>query len=114
MRGAGELAGGLYPVDLGHADVEQAHIRPQPAGQRHRFSTVGGLPDDFDAGLGVEDHSQPGTDDFLVIGHEHADRHVVAPRFGSTASTVQPLSGAGLAVRMPPSRAARSVMPSRP
>jgi len=93
--GAGELAGGFDPVDLGHADVEQAHVWAQCAGQRHCFPTVGGFADDLDAGLDVEDHGQSGTDDVLVVGDEHADRHVVAPLLGRTASTVQPPSGRG-------------------
>ena len=36
--GSGELAGGFDAVELGHADVEQAHVGSQPAGQRHRFA----------------------------------------------------------------------------
>ena len=86
--GAGELAGGLDPVHLGHADVEQADVGAQRAGKRHRFTAVGGLSDDLDAGLGVEDHRQSCPDDVLVVGDEHADGHVVRP----TASLLEVMS----------------------
>ena len=33
---------------------------------------VGGLADDLDAVLGVEDHRQPGADQPLVVGDQHA------------------------------------------
>ena len=41
--GAGELPGGLDPVHLGHADVEQADVGAQRAGKRDRLTAVGGL-----------------------------------------------------------------------
>ena len=102
------------PSMLGHPDVEQADVGPQLAGERHRLAPVGGLADHLDVGLGVEDHRQPGADELLVVGDEHADGHRAAPARGSTASTVQPWSGPGPASRVPPSSAARSVMPTRP
>ena len=45
---------------------------------------------------------------------EHADGHGLTTPFGSTALTVQPPSGSGPAWRVPPSRLARSAMPTRP
>ena len=112
--GSGELAGGLDAVHPGHADVEQAHVGPLLASEHDGFPAVGGPTDDLDAGLGVEDHPQACPDDVLVVGDEHADGHVVATSFGSTASTVQPPPGSGPAWRVPPSRLARSAMPTRP
>ena len=66
------------PSMAGHADVEQAHVGAQLAGERHRLASVGGLADDLDVGLGVEDHPEPGADDLLVVGDEHADGHAPA------------------------------------
>ena len=57
--GPGELPGRLDPVHLRHADVEQAHVRPQRAREGHRLAPVRGLADDLDAGLRVEDHLSP-------------------------------------------------------
>jgi len=82
--------------------------------------SVGGLADHGDARLGVEDHPQPGADDFLVIRDEHPDghvtaRHVIACFRGKTALTAQPWPGLlGPASQLPPSRRTRSIMPVRP
>ena len=97
-----------------HADVEQAHVGAELAGEGHRGPSVGRLADHLDAGLGVEDHPEPGPDDLLIVGDEHADGHVTGAARGSTALTVQPLSGPGPASRVPPRSIARSVMPTRP
>ncbi len=78
------------PSMFGHADVEQAHVGSQPTGQRHRFAPVGCLADDLDVGLRVEDHPEPGADDLLIVGEEHADGHERPPPLGSTACTVHP------------------------
>ena len=109
--GPASCARRLDAVELGHPDVEQAHVGPQLAGQRHGLTAVGRLADHLDVGLGVEDHAQPGPDDLLVVGDEHADGHRGGPLRGSTAPTVQPRSGPGPASRVPPSSVARSVMP---
>jgi hypothetical protein len=110
----GQRAGGLEPVELGHPDVEQAHVGPQHPGQRHRLPTVGRLTHHLDAGLGVQDHAQPGPDQFLVVGDKYADGHRVGRVRGSTASTTQPWLGPGPASRVPPRMAARSVIPTTP
>src|SRR5919106_1437185 len=54
--GAGELAGGLDTVHLGHAYVEQANVRAQLARECHCFAAIGGLADDLDVRLSVQDH----------------------------------------------------------
>src|SRR4029450_13026447 len=104
----------LEPVELGHADVEQADIGSQLAGEGDGFPAVPRLADHVDVGLGVEDHAQPGPDDLLVVGDEDADVHRLGPARGSTASTTQPWSGLGPAARVPPRSAARSVIPTTP
>ena len=124
--GAGELPGGLDPVEVGHADVEQAYIGSQLAGERDGVEAVGGLSDDLDVGLSVEEHREADPDDLLVVGDEYTDGHVYADgsgawdrsatpaRVGSVASTTQPRSVPGPASRVPPSSEARSRMPMRP
>ena len=44
------------------------------AGQRDGLDAVGGLADDLDVGLGLEDRPQPAAHDRLVVGEQHADR----------------------------------------
>ena len=56
--GSGELAGGFDPVEVGHPDVEQTHVRAQLAGQFDGLAPVGRLGDHLDAVLRVEDHPQ--------------------------------------------------------
>ena len=73
--GPGELPGRLDAVELRHPDVEQAHVGAELARERDRLAPVGGLADHLDAGLGVEDHPQPGADELLIVGDEHADAH---------------------------------------
>jgi len=90
--GTGELSGGLDAIDVGHAYVEQADVRAKSAGQGHCLAPVGGFADDVDAGLGFEDHPEPGPDDLLVVSDKHSDRHLARP-LGSAASTVHPASG---------------------
>jgi len=110
----GELAGGFDAVDVGHADVEQAHVRPEPAGERHRRAAVSCLTDDLDVGLRVEDHPEPGSDDLLIVGKDDSDRHEPPRPLGSTACTVHPRFRFGPASRVPPSSFARSAIPISP
>jgi hypothetical protein len=102
---------GLDAVHGGHADVEQAHVGAELAGEGHRGASVGRLANHLNAGLGIEDHLEAGPDDLLIIGDDHADAHVTEADLGSTALTVQPLSGLG-----PPSRVTRALTswPGRP
>src|SRR3954452_7523462 len=110
----GQRAGRAQPVKLGHPDVQQAHIGLQLPGQRYRLPTVARLGHDLDVGLSIQDHAQPGADELLVVGDEHADGHRAGRARGSTASTPQPWSGPGPASRVPPRSAARSVIPTTP
>jgi hypothetical protein len=110
----GQHPRGLQPVELGHPDVEQAHVGPQLPGQRHGFAAVSRLTHHLDVGLSVQDHAQPGPDQLLVVGDKYADRHRAGRVRGSSASTTQPWSGPGPASRVPPRSAARSVIPTTP
>src|SRR5690606_6860462 len=111
---AREATGRLDAVEARHADVEQADIRPQRAGEGHRLLPVGRLPDDRDARIGVEDHAEAGAHDLLVVGDHDADAHADAARSGSTAVTAQPPPARGPATQVPPSPSARSTMPAMP
>ncbi len=62
------------------------HVGTKPAGKGDRVAAVGGPTDDFDAGLGLEDHGEPGADDVLVVGDEHADGHAMRYRISSSAA----------------------------
>ncbi len=80
----------------------------------HRLAPVGGLAHHLDVGLGVEDHPEPGADELLIVGYEDADAHLGFPSRGSTAVTVHPLCAQGPVSSVPPSSAARSLIPTRP
>ena len=78
--GPGQEAGGGEPVQLGHADVEQAHVRAQPLGELHRLASVGRLADDLDA-VGLEDEAEARAHHRLVVRDHDAERlgHVGLP-----------------------------------
>ena len=107
---AGELARGLDAVDSGMRMSNRQTSGRSERASVDRLAAVGGLADDLDAGLGVEDHLQAGADDLLVVGDDDADH---APFLGSVAVTSQP-PPVGPASSVPPSRAARSAMPATP
>ncbi len=99
-------AGGLDPVELGHADVHQHDVGLQVPGLRDRVEAVGGLADDLQIVLGVEDHAEPGAHERLVVGDQQADAQARlnsrAGR-GKVARTLQPRpSAAGPASSSPP------------
>jgi hypothetical protein len=73
--GTRQPPGHLDPVEPGHPDVDEQHVRTQPGGHLDGLYAVRGLPDDVDAGLGTEDHHQPGPHQVLVIGHDDTDAH---------------------------------------
>ena len=70
---------GLDPADGGdavhvrHEQVHQHHVGLQPAGHRHALGAVGGLADDLDVGLQVEEGPQAHPDDRVVIDEQHPD-----------------------------------------
>ncbi len=109
-----EHRGGLDPVHLGHADVEEAHVGAEPLGEIYRVHTVGGVPDDLDVRLRIEDHGESRPDEILIVGNDHSYRHPGCPCFGSTALTVHPRPRFGPASSEPPWREARSLIPTSP
>ena len=66
------VAGRLEAVHHRHPDVEQAHVGPEAPRERDRLGAVGGLADDLDVGLRVEDHAEPRAHEVLVVGDQHA------------------------------------------
>ena len=87
-------------------------------GQGERLGAVRGLGDDGEAGLGLEHVADAGSDDRVVIGHQHADGGVAHGT--SAGSTGRSTSSAAPAPRPPPNRTLppsapiRSRMPARP
>ena len=59
---AGKRPGGLEPVDVGHPDVEQAHVRSQRTSERHRLATISGL----DQGLVIRHLLDAGVDAIIT------------------------------------------------
>ena len=50
-------------------------------------ASVGGLADDLDVGLGVEDDAEAGAHERLVVGDQDADHHGAVSRSGRRART---------------------------
>jgi hypothetical protein len=120
MLVAEQLGGRLEPVHHGHPDVHQHHVRTDRPQHGHRFAAVGCLGDNFQIGLGVDQHPDARAEKRLVVDEGHPDngggcgilRHA-SPRSGSTADTTNspPLSPA---VSCPPASCARSRIPMMP
>src|SRR5713226_9162780 len=66
----GEAARRLDAVNAGHAKVHQDDVRMQRADGVDRGRSVGGLADDFEIRLGIEDHSKAGANERLVVDDE--------------------------------------------
>ena len=112
--GPGQEAGGGEPVQLWHADVEQAHVRGEPLGELHRLASVGRLADDLDA-VGLEDETEARAHHLLVVRDHDAERLGHVPCLsGSRASMRQPPPSTGPASKRPPRASVRSAMPMRP
>jgi hypothetical protein len=60
-------------VGAGHAYIHQHHIRTLSADLRQGFLTVGGLSDDGDVVLGVDQHCDAGSYQRLVIDYHDSD-----------------------------------------
>src|SRR6185437_554775 len=108
--------GGLQAVHHRHADVHEDDVGAQVGDPGDGLLAVDGLADHLDVGLRVEQDGEARPDHALVVGHQHADRHVSSSgwRTGRTAATRNPPSPVGPASRLPPSIVARSRMPTRP
>ena len=76
---AGDPPRGLEAVHDRHADVHQHDVGALAGHERHRLGAVGGLTDDLDVGLTVEQHREAAAHERLVVGDDHPDRHSVVP-----------------------------------
>ena len=108
-----DLARRRDPVELGHADVHQHDVGPQPLRAVDGLLAVGRLADDRDVVLGLEHHPEARPHERLVVGDEDADAHR-ASVIGSDARTTKPPSGRRPACSSPPYSATRSRIPTRP
>ena len=93
------------------------------AGQAQRRIPVAGLGHDLDVRLGLEDHPEPRPDQRLIVrdqdaqrpvGHEADGSEPTVRSSGSHARTAYPPPTRGPASSVPPTRDARSRMPTRP
>ena len=64
---ARDPAGRLDAVQARHPDVHEQHVRRAPLGEAHGLVSVGSLSHDLDVVLGIEQGSEPGPDEFLVV-----------------------------------------------
>ena len=112
---SGQPSRGLDAVHLGHPDVEQAHVGAQLARPGHRLAPVGDLRDHLDARAARRGSSpgpcgrSPGRRPRAPGSSSDRPRLAAAPRRPSS-----PRSAPGPASRVPPSRVARSVIPTSP
>src|SRR5579884_130930 len=98
----GQAPGGLDPVHPGHAHVHQHDVGGQPPGQFDRLVAIGGLTDDLEVVLTLEDEAEARPDQGLVVHHQDADQAPSIPR-GKRAWTRHPGPGwRGPAWSMPP------------
>jgi len=66
LRIAHDLPSRLQPVEHGHADIHQHHIRPPCGHERHSLLTIGRFADDLELAGSLEQHSEPGPHQRLV------------------------------------------------
>ena len=79
------------PVEHRHADVHHDDVGLEALGDLDALLAVGGLADDLDVGLVLEDHPEPGPHQLLVVDQDHPDRggHRVHRRFGIDRQTAR-------------------------
>ena len=70
---AGDAAGRLEAVHLGHPDVHEDDVGPVAGREVHRFAPVGGLADDLDVFGRAEEDREPAAYQRLVVGHDDPD-----------------------------------------
>src|SRR5262249_14360289 len=110
-----DAPGGFNAIKTRHLYVHEHDIRPQSAGQLDGRRAVGGLADDFQVVLGVEQRPESGPHQRLVVGEQDPDHAgpSSAPS-GKVARTAKPPASLGAACSAPPSPVTRSRMPRRP
>jgi hypothetical protein len=101
----------LNPVHACHPDVHHDDVRVAAADEIERRRAVGGLADDDDACLLLQDHAEARAQERLIVDEDDRDRVVAglavvhgAPRsvIGIIASTVHPPCRPGPASAVPP------------
>src|SRR5207249_8451629 len=116
-RFLGDALGGLDPVDAGHLQVHQDHVRPELGHQLDGLLAVGGRAHDLHPRIFVEEPGKAVAEERLVVGDDDAgdprfDRHESDSR-GTVSRTFVP-RGELSTLRPPPLSVARSRMPTIP
>ena len=75
------LAGGLGPLEIGHAHIHQHDVRLQFVRQPYAHTAAGRLRDDFDPVLRIQQRRESGSKQIVVVDDEYADRPVVPRNF---------------------------------
>src|SRR6266542_2651236 len=104
--GPGKPPGRLEPVQPRHAHVHQHHVGLQAARGLHRLQPVGGLADNLDVSLRLQDHPEAGADQPLVVDHQNADH--VSHRFARSVPRPMTCADKGRRRRGPRIRDQRS------
>ena len=73
--GVGQLPGCLDPVQAGHPDVHQHHVRAQLTAHPHRLAAVARGAEHGEVRLRVQQRGEPGPHHLVVVGDDDADGH---------------------------------------
>ncbi len=79
--------GGLDPIQDGHPDVHEDHVRSKASGLLDRLRSIRGLADEIYVLLRPECHVEGSSHERLVIRDQDPDRHDVLPSSGRDAAT---------------------------
>src|SRR5262249_31322144 len=109
-----DLACGLEPVEVRHANVEQQDVGVQQGSLFDCLDTVTCLADYLDVLVGVDDRAQCGTRESVVVCDQHANAHGPISSSGIRPRMAYPPSGRGPASSFPPYIAALSRIPASP
>src|SRR5215467_1434193 len=112
-RVCGEAPGRLEPVELGHSDVHENHVRVKLPDRRHRLQAVPRLAHNLQVGLRFDDHLEAGPDQALVVADQDRDAHGGGSS-GRQAQTRNPPPGTGPTSSWPPYSATCSRIPISP
>ena len=105
----GDAAGGVEPVDAGHADVHEHDVGAMLERQAHRLLAVGRLADDGDVVLRVEQRPEAAPHQRLVVGDDDGDHGASTGRCAADAEARRRRTGRPRPCRRapPPARACR-------
>lgn len=73
---------GFNPVQLGHLNIHDDHVRLSVPSQLDGFQTIGGLGDHLQVGLAIDDPTQVSADHGVIVSNEDADafgRRIMRP-----------------------------------